>query len=776
VPANDPHRAVKAFLLDHAALFGHGPEALDAARITRQFTNNSNGLRTTVWQQQLDGVDVFESVLLSHVTKNGELVNLSAQFVPAPAAAANAGAADRAGLLQNPAVTAAQAVAVAARNVGELSDAAGVSATGPAPGGGERKHTLKGPGVRGEATARLVWLPLQRAKMRLCWEVVFTAQARGEMFRVLVDASNGDVLVRHGLTSYISDASYRVWTSDSPSPFSPGHATPSTNQPPVVPRALVVTNAFNTNASPNGWINDGVNETRGNNVDAHLDRNADDIADTPRPQGSPARVFDFSVDLTQPPTTGPNANAAVVQLFYLCNLIHDRYYELGFTEAAGNFQVNNFGRGGVGNDAVQADAQDGEDFNNANFSTPPDGSPGRMQMFLFSGPTPNRDGDFDAEIVIHEYTHGLSNRRVGGGVGISALQSAGMGEGWSDWYGLCLLGEPGDDPGGNYAVGGYATYQFFDLILNYYYGIRRYPYSTNLSKNPLTFKDIDPDQASAHAGVPLSPVFGSGNAAEVHSQGEVWCVTLWDMRANLIARHGYATGNQLALQLVTDGMNLSPANPNFLQSRDAILQADFVRTGGANRDELWRAFAKRGMGASATSPASSTTSGVRERFDVPDDLRVTPLDDLTFLGAAAGPFLPSSTNLTLANIGTNPVPWTASSRGLVELSATAGFLPVGGPSATVAMTPRAEVNNLPPGTYTDTLTFSNGVSHAVQTRFVTLRVGGVDYFTELFDANDNLLDFQTVTLAPDGSETFYHACREPAAAFPTDPAGGTVVP
>ena len=108
-------------------------------------------------------------------------------------------------------------------------------------------------------------------------------------------------------------------------------------------------------------------------------------------------------------------DAAVTNLFYWCNVVHDRFYEIGFTESAGNFQNNVFGRGGVGNDAVQADAQDGSGTNNANFATPPDGSPGRMQMYVFTGPTPDRDGDFDTEIMIHEYTHGLSSRLVGGG-------------------------------------------------------------------------------------------------------------------------------------------------------------------------------------------------------------------------------------------------------------------------------------------------------------------------------------------------------------------------
>src|SRR6185503_9072588 len=254
---------------------------------------------------------------------------------------------------------------------------------------------------------------------------------------------------------------------------------------------------------------------------------------------------------------------------------------------------------------------------------------------------------------------GLSNRRVGGGVGLSALQSVGMGEGWSDWYGLTLLSEAGDNMNGNYSAGGYATLQFSSptFLQNYYYGIRRYPYSTDLTKNPLTFKDIDPAQASAHAGVPKSPVVGGGGADEVHNQGEVWCVTLWEARANLITKHGFTAGNQLILQLVTDGMNLSPANPNFLQARDAILQADLVLTGGANRNELWAAFARRGMGAGATSPSSSTTAGVHESFDLPDDLSITPGKGFTGNGPVSGPFTPTSATFTLTNTGAAPLTW-----------------------------------------------------------------------------------------------------------------------
>ena len=81
-----------------------------------------------------------------------------------------------------------------------------------------------------------------------------------------------------------------------------------------------------------------------------------------------------------------------------------------------------------------------------------------MQMYIFTGFSPRRDGDLDAEVVLHEYTHGLSNRRVGGGVGISALQPEGMGEGWSDFYAMTLLSEAGDNLNGCYASGAYVSY------------------------------------------------------------------------------------------------------------------------------------------------------------------------------------------------------------------------------------------------------------------------------------------------------------------------------
>ncbi|MSU59546.1 MAG: PKD domain-containing protein, partial [Pedosphaera sp.] len=455
-------------------------------------------------------------------------------------------------------------------------------------------------------------------------------------------------------------------------------------------------------------------------------------------------------------------------------------YALGFTEAAGNFQSNNFARGGVGGDAVQADAQDGSGVNNANMSTPGDGFPPRMQMFIFNYPNPDRDGDFDAEIVLHEYTHGLSNRRVGGGVGLSASQSRGMGEGWSDFYALALLSEPGDAVSGNYAMGGYATFQFIytNYLNNYYFGIRRYPYATDLTKNPLTFKDIDPPQASAHAGVPLSPLFtpfSASSADEVHSQGEVWCATLWEARANFVNTYGGSNGNWLFLQLVTDGLNLAPANPNFLEARDAIVLADQVAQAGANSNLLWTAFAKRGLGFSAYSPGSDTTAELIEAFDLPNDLRVTPPTGFVARGPLGGPFT-NTLSLTLSNSSPGALNWSlANTSAWLVVTPASGTL-AGGAATTVTAEVGPAALSLASGIYPAPLQFTNLTSGGGPVRQFTLLNGPPHYFTEGLDgfaAND--LSFTTFNFTADGSANFYAMCHENAVAYPTDPAGGTTL-
>ena len=612
----DADRPVKLFLDENAGLYGFGSEALAGAQKTRDAVGKSNGLRTVVWEQQLNGLPVFDAKLVANITQQGELVSVASRFVPALA-----GTAARAADSTTADLTANQAIASALASMGEAGEPVVSASTGL--DNPFQKFTV---GSR-SAHARLVFLPMSGSTVRLAYEVYVNSLVTRQGFQVLVDANSGETLVRKNLTRHISDATYNVYPSDSPSPFSPGWPTPNAGQPPLVNRTLVTTNAFSVLASPNGWINDGDNETRGNNADAYVDRNFDFQPDGPRPQGNPNRVFDFPLDLTQDPLT--YSNAATVQMFYKVNVYHDQLYELGFTEAFGNYQRDNLGRGGVGNDEILCYVQAGANVgaaDNAFFIPAPDGVNGQIAMFVWDFPNPQRDGDLDSEVIFHEATHGTTWRLVGGGMALGNLQGDGMGEGWSDFYAGSLLAEPTDDPDAAYAFGGYPTYLLGGLTENYYFGIRHFPWSTDLTKNPLTYKDIDPTQINAHAGVPRSPLypFDPSEASEVHHQGEVWAAMLWEVRANLIHKYGFSA-NQLMLQLVTDGLKLTPPTPTYVEARDAILLADQINNGGANVNEIWRGFAKRGLGVGATSPDPDTTTGVVESFSIPG-LQVVSID------------------------------------------------------------------------------------------------------------------------------------------------------
>ncbi|HTY87092.1 MAG TPA: M36 family metallopeptidase [Candidatus Acidoferrum sp.] len=638
----DPDRPIKAFLQEYQTLFGFGPEALNDAVVQRDYVSTANGARTVGWQQQLAGVPVFNALLIGHITPAGELACLSSEFIPSPDQAADPALLAAVESGADLPFSAPQALAAAVTNAGDRFGSGSVTAETDADGITRRQTSTASTGIKGDARAELTWFPAGRAQLKLCWQVLFTSQWRDEMYLTLVTADTGEIVYRRNLTAESATATYRVYTNASPAPLLPGLPAPGTTQPAAMDRSLVTLTALDDTASPNGWIADADNETRGNNVDAHLDRNDDNLADLPRPTGNPPRVFDFPLDLTLAPAN--YGEAATVQLFYWANWMHDALYELGFTEAAGNFQTDNFGRGGLGDDAVQADAQDGlslndgRHVNNANMSTPPEGCAPRMQMYLFNGVAPGRDGALEAQIVLHEYTHGLSSRLVGGGAGIDALQTAGLGEGWSDFYALALLTDPAADIDGVYPMASYAAYHGFGTTFeeNYYYGIRRYPYCTDINKNPLTFADIDPAKASAHDGVPRNPLAGpfrADLAGEVHGQGEAWCMMLWEMRANLIRKLGPAAGNHLALQLVTDGLKLSPPNPNFVQARDAILLAERMWTGGTNAAEIWSAFAKRGLGFNAGAPESYTTSGAQESRELMPALAAERVEIQTASGA-----------------------------------------------------------------------------------------------------------------------------------------------
>jgi extracellular elastinolytic metalloproteinase len=208
-----------------------------------------------------------------------------------------------------------------------------------------------------------------------------------------VDAADNSEI--HGVIDYVSDiATYEVY--------------PWGINDPTEGDRVVVEDPWSLEASPLTWISDGTTNyttTRGNNgIAQNNPTGGSTYLNNYRPD-SPDLKFEYPFSLTE---TNPSAyiDASVTQIFYTANKYHDLLYTLGFNEDAGNFQVSNNGAGGLGNDEVILNTQDGSGTDNANFATPPDGQRGRMRMYLFTQSNPRRDSSFEAGVVIHEYTHG----------------------------------------------------------------------------------------------------------------------------------------------------------------------------------------------------------------------------------------------------------------------------------------------------------------------------------------------------------------------------------
>ena len=143
-----------------------------------------------------------------------------------------------------------------------------------------------------------------------------------------------------------------------------------------------------------------------------------------------------------------------------------------------------------------------------------------------------------------------------------------------------------------------------DFILGQYVlpdrpaGARTYPYSTSASTNPLRYSSLK-------------------TLTEVHRIGEVWANLLHNVYAALVATSGFSpaartdpsgsAGNVVFLHLFVDALALQPCNPTVQNARDAWIQADQNRYGGAHRCTLWTAFASRGLGVNAADYEDNST-------------------------------------------------------------------------------------------------------------------------------------------------------------------------
>lgn len=728
--AGEPLRLALDFVAARAPELGLTPGDVADLVVSSHHTSAPSGITHVYLRQRVDGLEVATGDIGVHVAADGSIIDLHSSFVPAGDGMSRAIA---------PRLSAQDAVAVAARHLGLALSAPLLqlsSAIGPA-----QQRTFSRGGISlVDIPARLVWQPVANGGLRLAWETSIYPLDAQSWWYVTIDAADGRELDR---VNWVANDSYRVYPSPVESPI---HTTPA---PPSDGRLLLV-NPADPVASPLGWHTTNNNPgqyttTRGNNVDAYEDTNNSNSptgGDAARAQGGAGRVFDFTLNLAlQPSTYMPGA---ITNLFYWNNVMHDFGYHYGFDEAGGNFQVNNYGRGGNGGDDVQAEAQDGGGTNNANFATPADGNRPRMQMYLWdpapglpltinspavvagqyaaalaafgpalpaapgitgnlvvvndgtalpsegcnalvngaqvSGnialvdrgncnftikvknaqnagaravivvnnvtgspiamggtdgtitipsihvsladgnafkaqmPSPGvngtirdastgvqLDGDLDAGIVAHEFGHGISNRLVGGPLNVNCLNNQEQpGEGWSDLMGLFITARATDSATVPRGIGTYAIGEPTSGG-----GIRDYPYTTDMAIDPRTYDEIK-------------------TTAVPHGVGSVWAAMVWEMYWALVGQYGFSSdlyngsaGNNIAIQLVFEGMKLTPCRPGFVDNRNAILQADQNLYGGANQCLIWRAFAKRGLGFSALQGSTTSRADGTEAFDLP---------------------------------------------------------------------------------------------------------------------------------------------------------------
>ncbi len=391
--APDALDLAKAYVQKQIATWQLLPEDVRDMTLTDRSQSAHNGVTHLYFTQQYAGIPVFTGIMGVHVRPDGRIAYANHRFVSNLASKINT---------TQPILTPLQAIERVAEDAQIPLPWSWKLTARPSA----HRYIYDGAAsVQADVTAQLVWQPIRtRDEVRLAWHVTLAPAHSSDWWSVRVDALTGEILEKNNWTLYCSfhqedgtadaaphahiqaclqapavalpmtdDAQYRIFPFPVESPL---HGT----------RQLVI-NPADPSASPWGWHDtSGVagadfTITKGNNVHAYPDPSNANTPAGGEPDGGTSLIFDFP--FVQDGNLQEGRDAAVVNLFYANNMMHDIFYHYGFDEEAGNFQQNNYGRGGVDLDGVRAEARDGGGINNANFATPPDGQAPRMQMYLW---------------------------------------------------------------------------------------------------------------------------------------------------------------------------------------------------------------------------------------------------------------------------------------------------------------------------------------------------------------------------------------------------------
>jgi len=758
---------------------------IENLKSTDAFQSQNSDITYNYFKQTYNGIPIYNSHI-SVALKNGKVESVKGKFVG--------------GLNQMPHKSSA---GIAANQIAEIA----TNTLGYTLIHSEENHNAVSGEFAGTAWAQpeehtdpqLVYFRTDSNELVLSYQMVVHVKTdEGQKIMLLIaDASTGEVFHKHDLLLKCNfgyepfsnpDREIRknLLESDKALTFEQSQSVDENpqyrvfafpNDSPLGGERELLTSPYFPEYSPAGWHSDGEQEnyytiTVGNNVAVMYDHDSQKLTEVMNGgypslgnfvDGGSAFNFDFPLDLSLHPNE--SKEAAMTNLFYATNLLHDIFYKYGFDEGSANLQGYNFTGDGLGNDGIYVLGQTGEtigEMDNAYCLVWPEGESAVMLFYLFtpaaqgvpiydlleittegdlqglySGgfaefgpilPTPpmladlaimedtnsvgndtydgcdaatnpgeingkiavvrrgscdyvqkvlnaqnagalgvvvvnnvpgeigtdiygmagygdsginissiiiskedgdpiisaletgtlqgsippqdfeypdlqRKDSSLDNGVISHEYGHAVSARLSGGGFTYCLDNLEQMGEGWSDFFGMMLTMQPGDQGTDARGLGNFLVYGDEEGA-----GMRPTAYSTDMTINPSTYETL-----STYT-----------NEESPHRLGYVWATMLWEMNWNLIDKYGFnpdimATdgGNNKALQLVIEGLKVQACEPGFVDGRDAILEADELLYDGENKCEIWKAFSKRGLGYYADQGDSNNRLDGTANFDMP---------------------------------------------------------------------------------------------------------------------------------------------------------------